>query len=67
MQDAANSADRQLRNGPSNFGSRVRCECSVETDMRKDGETCAAVVSDSAPDGESIENHPYGTIVWCDS
>jgi len=31
-----------------------------KTNMGKNGETCALVVSDSIKDGESIENYPNG-------
>lgn len=31
--------------------------------LGKDGETCAAVISNSTQNGESSENHPHGMII----
>jgi len=35
--------------------------------MGKNGETYTTVVSNSVKDGESIENHPNGEVVWGNS
>ena len=51
-----------LCDGPGHFGFGVQCKCITKTDMGKDGETYATVVSNSAKDGESAENNTHGVI-----
>ena len=54
----------QIGDGPGHRGSGVQCKFFTETDMGKDVETCAPLVSDSTQNGELAENHPHGMIIW---
>lgn len=66
MGDETDRTDRRIRNGLGHFGPGVRCECPTKIDLGVNGETCAAMVSDSSKDGESAEDHPYGVAIGGD-
>ncbi len=44
----------------------VRCECHTKANLGTNGKTYVAMVSDSAKDGESPENHTHGAPVGVD-
>ena len=46
----------------SHPGFRIKCECCAETDMGANGVTFTAVVSNSAVNGEPVENNTHGEI-----
>ena len=48
------------------FWTRVRCECPTKVDLGMDGEAHAVMVSNSAKDSESEEDHPHGAVAGGD-
>lgn len=48
------------------FEPGLRCECPTKVDFRANVETCNAMVSDSAKDGESTKTHTNGVATGGD-
>ena len=54
--------DWGIRDGPSDFGPKIRHECSVEANMGAHGKAYTSMVSYPTANGEHEKDPTYGQI-----